>query len=307
MRGPVTPVLAGLLELRGTVAPDDVFPEGHSDADTLHVTLAASRAACRFRRAPGEAWVPVQLERAVVFGRGRRAVLDGRGRVTVRLEGLDAPELHLRGARGVNLRQPYAMSAAQALHTRLRRLGPGRLDCRVWTAVDSPADAFDTYGRLVGVVVVQGARAELDVNAWLLAQGWALPSFYTSTPLPQMTAYARLAAGARGARRGLWASGEARRLSLDGALRFPPPAGDLDTRAPVLMPKLFRRAAWGLAAAAADVCFLRRVFLRDGLAAPPLHLGELVGPEGEVRRRSVELVFAEATSRVVMGGRDAAP
>jgi endonuclease YncB( thermonuclease family) len=303
----VTPVLAGLLELRGTVAPDDVFPEGHSDADTLHVTLSASRAACRFRRAPGEAWVPVPLERAVVFGRGRRAVVDARGRVTVRLEGLDAPELHLRGARGLNLRQPYAISAASALHTRLRRLGRGPLPCRVWTAVDSPGEAFDTYGRLVGVIAVLGARAELDVNAWLLAQGWALPSFYTSTPQPQMTAYALLAAAARGARRGLWASGEARRLSLDDALSFPPPHGNPDTRAPVLMPKLFRRAAWGRAATAADVCFLRRLFLRDALAAPPLRLGELVDPEGRVRRRSVELVFAEASSRLSIGGRDAAP
>lgn len=105
-------------------------------------------------------------------------MIDKKGRITVRLQGIDAPELHygpaplgkkaavtdeMRAAlKAVNhkYRQHHGQSAAKALLDMLSSAGPGPLPCAFATAVDHPNDVCEKYGRMVGDVVadVKGRR-----------------------------------------------------------------------------------------------------------------------------------------------------
>src|SRR5688572_14866947 len=75
-----------LLIVRGTLDPSQFWPSGKSDADTAHVLVEAVY------------WKSTKtklLERALVHGKVTKPALRN-GKVTVRLQGLDASELHYR-------------------------------------------------------------------------------------------------------------------------------------------------------------------------------------------------------------------
>src|SRR5882724_1947652 len=86
----------GLLELSGTIDLAQFWPTGESDADTVKV-LVAGADAFRFRPQPGAAMkVTHAFNAAKVVGKGSKACIDNKGRVTIRLQAIDAPELHYR-------------------------------------------------------------------------------------------------------------------------------------------------------------------------------------------------------------------
>ncbi|MBI5083543.1 MAG: thermonuclease family protein [Acidobacteria bacterium] len=129
----------------------------------------------------------------------RKKSIVTKGRITVRLQGVDDPELHhapsppgrsagitqaMRAAfHDVNhkYRQNWGQSAAKALHDAVAKAGAGPLDCDFFTYVDAPSDVCDRYGCMVGEVAVRmpGGKT-LNTNTWVLTNGWALPSFYDS-------------------------------------------------------------------------------------------------------------------------------
>jgi endonuclease YncB( thermonuclease family) len=88
---------SGLLELTGTIDLSQLWPRRTSDADTTKIKVSTTRDAFRFRSGPRAPWkVTHAFEDATVKGRTSKAPIDNQGRVTVRLQGIGAPELHYR-------------------------------------------------------------------------------------------------------------------------------------------------------------------------------------------------------------------
>ena len=117
---------------------------------------------------------------------GRARVIDGDtikvGRVRVRLHGVDAPE-SAQSCLARGERWPCGQRAARAL--------AGQIGGR--TVACNERDR-DRYGRIVAVCRYGGR----DVNAWLVAQGWALAYRRYSR------AYVNEELSARAARAGIW-------------------------------------------------------------------------------------------------------
>ena len=89
------------IEIHGRLDVDQFWPTGSSDADTLHVHVEH----VRVHPKPGAAWKKASLTHLRAPATGRR--LMSNGSITVRLEGVDAPELHYTpiGAHGKPFRQ----------------------------------------------------------------------------------------------------------------------------------------------------------------------------------------------------------
>jgi endonuclease YncB( thermonuclease family) len=204
----------GILHVRGTIDLAQFWPGGTSDADTMHVAVDPRSFA--FARNPASRFVTTRvLENAIVRGRTATQVVRRDGTIVVRLQAIDAPELHhqvtlprdpTRAHAFVGpFRQPGGVIAVRQLAHRLRAMGGPRLDCVVMTRVDRPGDAFDAYGRCVGDVYVRASGRTLHVNHWLLAHGWALPTFYASMRADEIRHAIALTRQARRERCGVWA------------------------------------------------------------------------------------------------------
>lgn len=308
----------GRLEARGTLETSAIWPAGSADADTLRVHLLPPPEGFRFRSAGGTRFARVPgLDAAWILGRVRRPLLDRERRLSVRLEGVDAPELHYRPAgvhSGRAFRQPFAESAARALRAWLASAGSRSLPCRVVADVDDPAHAFDTYGRCVGEVWVATDTGEQPVAPWLLQQGWAVPAFYSTTPHDKIETFVALAEASRRARRGLWAHGTHTWARLSWGQRYRSGAADEgeEDGGAVLLPKLFRRlVTWALARRAGatarsfrqalalgDGGYWPRVVLRSERAAPLLPLSALLGERGYVAVDPEDLLFPAELAQV---------
>jgi endonuclease YncB( thermonuclease family) len=249
----------GLLEIRGTLDVNQFWPAGESDGDTAKVTVA--RNSFGFRAKPGARWKFTHAFDGAVVKKGEEArsgqpAIDKKGRITVRWQGIDAPELHYRPtveklttrqkaalkAVNGNFRQHFGEAAAVALARFLKKRGKATLPVVVRTAVDDPSEVFDVYGRLVGDIFTMVNRKEVDLNHWMVQNGWAFPTFYASMSAEEIETILRLANAAKTKKRGFWKLASAQLKEFDATLRFrdEPPAGHDDTGA-VIMPKLFRR------------------------------------------------------------------
>jgi len=95
----------GTLEVQGTLDPKQFWATGSSDGDTGQVHV---------KRVTFAGKVTHAFDHAVVHGRVRKPVIDEHGRITVRFQGIDAPELHYRPTianakakrKNANFRQP---------------------------------------------------------------------------------------------------------------------------------------------------------------------------------------------------------
>ena len=196
----------GRLIIDGTLDLSQFWPLGESDADTTKLVIDISDLAAPihyqpFPGLPGEA--TDVYDNAVVKPFGAPTPVIKNGKLTVRLQGLDAPELHVQpgsltrvkwkgvplgSLRGTGLikkfRQTQAETAVVRLATWLATIGPSPLPCRFVSMIDhdqGPADAVDKYGRFVGNVFVRpGTNQATDVNLWILEQGLALVALYNS-------------------------------------------------------------------------------------------------------------------------------
>lgn len=254
----------GRLEVAGAIDLGQFWQTGESDADTVKVTLPSPNAAFRFRPHPGAAFhVTHAFRNARVRGQGSpKPVVDTHDRITVRLQGVDAPELHYQPQPAVRLstvsaakrtaflqwnhdyRQRWAETATVKLAARLRQAGQDPLRCTVVTQVDEPNEVFDVYGRFVGDVLVRIGTASVNVNRWLLRQGWALPAFYSSMTGDEIQTLLADAAAAENVNRGLWPHLDDHATAFEWNLRYrrpstnPGPGAETGT---FLFPKLFRR------------------------------------------------------------------
>lgn len=322
---------SGTLRIRGTLDVAQFWPSGTSDADTVKVTLSGPDAFA-FQPHPGARFKTTRVfDGAVVKGRWSRPPVDAKGRMTVRLQGVDAPELHYQpspagrlttakrkafDAANGDFRQALAEASTIALGKLLAGGGATTTSCEVRTAVDDPNEVFDTYGRAIGDVFAKVKGRTVNVNHWLVQRGWAFPTYYASMSAAEIQAFESLAAKAEKAKRGAWASYESKVVGFDFGLRYRshgPARPDLD-KGPVLMPKLFRRqSTWAVskkaglvdgtftayAKAHGDSCFETADFLEQGPnAATVVTLDRFLTPTGEFTVGPGDVVFREAASKL---------
>ena len=83
-----------LLEVTGTIDLAQFWPSGDSDADTVKIHLSGNNA-FRFRPGPGaSSKVTHAFEDAQVHGKVTKDAIDKQQRIIIRLQAVDAPELH---------------------------------------------------------------------------------------------------------------------------------------------------------------------------------------------------------------------
>jgi endonuclease YncB( thermonuclease family) len=301
--------MTGLLRIKGTLSLDQFWPDGNSDADTSKIKVTVGAGSFAYA-ADGKRFRPTSVfAHAQVRGKSRKMLIS-KDQITVRLQGIDATELHYRAGalasdradvtpakrqayndwNAHERRQYWAESATLALAKKLASFGRGGLPCTILSYVDAPHEVADTYGRVVGNVRLRG---DFDVNLWLTEQGWAFPTFYSSMSETEIKAL--LMAARKGKRKNrLWPdlSDNVRRFNAKLLYRkngVPDAEADMGA---VIMPKLFRRQVAFQAEKAAklftgsfkqflartpDECCLTDAFLAQGVhSAPTYTLDEFV-------------------------------
>jgi endonuclease YncB( thermonuclease family) len=186
----------GIFIVEGQLDAKQFWPKGNADADTTTLLIKPTN----FFFKTSDSAVKRRLrsfEGAVAVGKfGRRQVVKN-GKLSVRLQGIDAPELHFRptlvkkkngpeytepqrkrfNKYNLDYRQVYAETGASALGALLQG---GTLSCVASTRVNRPVDAFDVYGRFVGDVTVRIGSKDTCINEWVLEQGYGVPGIYNS-------------------------------------------------------------------------------------------------------------------------------
>lgn len=238
----------GMLRIAGKVSLGQFWPKGAtgrsqgSDADTIKVIVDKSRVL--FNGKPSAALVS-----AYALDKGKKKlVINANGEINVRLQGVDAPELHYPTTIATSIakkpnghfRQAWGESAAKALAAFLKKkFGNGPLPCEVVSQnISKPKDICDSHGRVVGNVVING----LDVNLWLLDNGWAFPTFYNSMLKDEIEEATTLARHAKAQSMGIWKDYKAVAF-FDAKMLFSKTDRGASDKGPVLLPKLFRRCA----------------------------------------------------------------
>ena len=331
----------GLLELSGTIDLAQFWPSAESDADTVKVKISGPNA-FQFSPLPGSAPSKVThaFDGATVHGKVTKPILDKQDRVTIRLQGIDAPELHYRplaptlnkkkptpqqrakfNAANGNFRQDFGETATLALHQFLSQAGSSPIKCVVRTTVDEPGEVFDTFGRFIGDIFVVIGGVDRNANQCLCENGWAFPTFYSSMTKQEIDDFTTLSEKARKAKAGIWKKATSDLKVFDRQLLFrnhgtPNPANDVG---PVILPKLFRRrSTFGIAQAAKmttgqfkaylhaepDKCFEASDFLSQCPTAETLReLDEFVTTASKFTVGPKDLVFQESSSRVEKNGK----
>lgn len=188
------------LEIAGRIKLDQFWPDGKSDADTTKLLLTVNGNSMRVKLAGQTSFVrTLAYQDAGILGAvdedtGQRKItpLMKSNAITIRLQRIDAPELHYRpdargseGAlRGTGLikdyRQHQAETAVVKLAKFLKGFGSSSLEC-IFTselkATEGPGAAIDKYGRFVGDIILPDG---VNLNLWLLEQGLAVVALYDS-------------------------------------------------------------------------------------------------------------------------------
>lgn len=323
--------MAQLLKIDGRIEIGQFWPGGSSDADTTKIQLLVEPGAFSYD-VDGQGFRRTDVfEGAEARGTGRKTVISAARKVTVRLQGVDAPELHYRAGA---LKQsaeisPDERAAFNALNKKERRqflgetatvalaeflstLGSGSIPCQFYSFVDAPGDAIDTYGRFVGNIMV-GAGFLTDLNLWLTEQGWVFPTFYASMDKAEIRLF--LEAMAKGKAKGrVWASYNRDTRKFDPDLVYRGAGAAINAAAdagPVLMPKIFRRLlAFSFEKGAGirdgsfktylkerrDECFALQDFLEQGPHAASVTTLDRFMTGTRFRPEPQELVFREKPS-----------
>jgi endonuclease YncB( thermonuclease family) len=189
-----------LLEIAGTLDLDQFWPAGKSDADTTKLRLKLASNGVRVRLAGQTQFqATAAYEGAGIPGKkdaetgiARLELVIKNNTLTVRLQRIDAPELHYRpDAKGSNgklkgtglikdYRQNQAETAVVKLAKFLSSFGNNPLPCTFTSelkATDGPGAVIDKYGRFVGDIILPDGT---NLNVWLLQQGLAVIALYDS-------------------------------------------------------------------------------------------------------------------------------
>jgi endonuclease YncB( thermonuclease family) len=307
----------GLLRVQGTIRVSQFWPAGESDADTakIIVTLDPKRSFL-FRESKGKPFKPTRAFIGASVG-GKSVITthkkSGESTVTIRLQGIDAPELHYNpsplskqeksSASGAALaafkalnkkyRQHWGETCADTLRALLASTKKSELSCTVDTAVDHPGDVFDKYGRLIGDIFVTVKGKKVDINHWLAETGWAFPAFYESMTLPEIDAILKPAQKARENGTGIYpgATNTAGVFDFNLIFRAPKSVGGFhagEDAGTVIFPKFFRRqCSWATRNRAGITSLTFEGWLRAGQEEYiPLDAFRAAGGDPEVAKPS---------------------
>ncbi len=320
----------GKLSFKGTIDLNQFWPQNvlagvryDSDADTVKVKIDPQ--SVTFMSPAGDTRKTTVLSRAGFFHNVKnkngtvakkfKPVIDSKGMINMRLQGIDAPELHYDTGTPL-FRQHMGESSTVALYDYLKGNAAGTtMACEVFTLVNFPNDVFDKYGRCVGDVVIRekGGKSQ-NVNQWLVKNGYAFPAFYNSMTPNEITTIKSLADQAKNKKLEIWKFYSKRMSALDRSLTHPRNdpsySKQKDEKPPVIFPKLFRRL-WSFEIGdrsafttqgyqkflvkSADKCCGTSGFLQTGYPAKNSQsLSDFVAPNGGVNFDPAEIVFKEA-------------
>jgi endonuclease YncB( thermonuclease family) len=321
--------MTGMLLIDGNVDVSQFWPSGESDADTVKLSIVKPQTAFRFRASPGApAVVTHAFDNAGMFetvkGKKTFKPLIRKGAITLRLQGIDAPELHfmprVKGTK--NFRQFQGETSTVALAKQLGKGGKKIIPCQFITAVNHPQEVVDKFGRFVGEIVFnRGASNEWNICDWLAEQGWAFPAFYNSMSIAEIQRLQTKARTAEQGTRGIWRfyTNNIGTVDFNMVFRRNGPVNAAQDRGPETFPKIFRRlcdytmkkkngtvtgtfANYLGALKPPDFCFRTPDFLNaGGHPAKSLQkkLAQFVGAGNKYLARPGDLVFEEAASTIV--------
>ena len=256
---------SGMLVVDGSLDVSQFWPAGRSDVDTTTVMVKVGANAIKFRKDSSSSFRPTHVfdkrqwssaepeSRRSRTGRSQFACkVSTRPNSTTSAEkkGLSAAKLNAYHLLVHSYRQLLGATATKALHDFLATSGKATLACEVFTQVDHPDEVFDTYGRLVGDIEVTLKGKTVNLNQWLVQQGWAFPTFYSSMTDDEINTIIALAKTARSKKAPVW-----KYLAMTiGPFNFKllePKKGDTSVLAtdkgPVILPKLYRRyTSWSV-------------------------------------------------------------
>lgn len=268
----------GTLKIKGRIELKQFWPIGKEDADTSQLKLKVGDAI--FEYSPDNDYQSTHFQPTSVYDNaqvvnqsGKNQVVKYRNQVNrayikIRLQGLDAPELHYKiydfkiyqnlnpsqkaalKAVNVEYRQAYAETSVGHLVKFLESTSPNQesLECIFLSQnIKAPADAIDVYGRFVGDIFIQQDGNWVSVNEWILSQGLAFPAFYNSMTVAEinrLTALSRVAEQKAKVLKNVWLQFSKKIVPFDFGLMFrengtPDPVAD--AKAKVLFPKVYRR------------------------------------------------------------------
>jgi endonuclease YncB( thermonuclease family) len=265
----------GTLRIHGFIDLSQFWPLGSSDADTTKIQLLVDKNSFEYKETGTRRFLPTDaFNDAISKGQGSKPVIktnkEGISSITIRLQGVDAPELHYKAAplrtsnaitkpvrdkfNAINKeerRQLFAQSSTMALAKHLEGYQgrDGLVKCYFVTETDYPYEVIDTYGRFVGNICLKGNQ---DINLWLIENGWGFPTFYTSMSQDEIQKF--LDAWEKGKkinnRPSTNISNDA--SYLDWECVYEKPNSNIqfgigEDAGPVVMPKIFRRqVAWAV-------------------------------------------------------------
>jgi len=323
----------GVLTIKGTLDIKQFWADGKSDADTSKILVAVDPAAMVYRKTPGSAAKNVFKVYSAAFSDNKlKKPVVKKGIITVRLQGIDAPELHVRPQSDRKLgslaksknnnvqvsfeyRQNQAETATVHLGDKLKKTSNKQtIPCTFVTQLDhqkGPADAIDKYGRFVGDIFV----GNTNLNHWLLEQGLAIVSLYNSLQDTEVSAY--LKAWSTGKQKGIAQRYAGTVLQFDPNIVYRDPKKGArpvnEGSKRFILPKLYRRqCTWfaynKLGKFPQDLqAFLHtkdnvdrfyeiKDFLDNGNAALQKPFSECVKNSKQMTRKPEAVIFKEATS-----------
>jgi endonuclease YncB( thermonuclease family) len=250
--------MKGLLRISGTIDLSQFWPDGTSDTDTATVVVNTDG----FEFSPDAS--PQAFRRTRVFDaaqlRGKNVIKAGR-KLTVRIQGIDAPELHcppgvqrpkgfpknktLKG-NGGKFRQLQGETSAAGLAGDVgAKPQPKVVPCEITTRINFPNDTFDMFGRVIGDISFRIGGKTVSIAHLAAINGWALPAYYNSMNPEEILTLQQLFEEARKKKRGIWPRfekvvGQLKLLKFrhGGAFNKKEQLAD---RGPFTVPKIYRR------------------------------------------------------------------
>ena len=334
----------GILRIYGKIDINQFWPTGTSDADTTKIKINIGDDSFKFKESQNGTFKATKaFNGAISKGQVSKPVIkikksDGSKSITVRLQGVDAPELHYKAAplkgllgftkaerkeyNSINKerRQCFAESATYALSRFLKQFSnqKGTIDAYFESQVENPSDVVDTYGRFIGDIFVGKQK---DINLWLVRNGWGFPTFYTSMTIEEIQKF--LDAWQKGkkvkGRLGKNIGKDAKNFNWKLLYRKPPISSFHlgDDKGKVLMPKLFRRQTSWLVSKKAGIIpnnisfkdYLDNssdeLFLLDDILDSDIHsstiftLDDFISRENKVLINPEKLIFREKPGTLV--------
>ncbi|MBI5402984.1 MAG: thermonuclease family protein [Ignavibacteriae bacterium] len=260
----------------------------------------------------------------LISGTEIRPPVDSKGYVTVRLQGVSAPELHYKPdiRKAKMLTQHFGQTAVVELQHMLRKHSlNNKIKCVAKTYVEKPEDAFDCRARFIGdVIILKDDREFLNINHWLAEEGLVYPCFYTSMTNGEIRTIQLMVKSAISKKNVLWEHHYHKKLEPVENLSFELKRGrkvrytpSRDKKLPVYMPKIFRRQykyeltkngksfkSFLLSRKEQDRCCLLDDFFKDGAKENNMMpFGNLFSSNGDILFKPWEVVFEEAESKLL--------